>query len=58
MVIGDGDLFILLGFQLALVETQGTFQNVFDLISKKRKINKKDKWVCFSKLAKPLIFLN
>lgn len=43
VVIRDGDLLVLLSFQLALVETQGTFENVFDLFSRKKKINEKDK---------------
>lgn len=37
VVVSNGDLLILLSFQLALVETQGAFQNVFDLFSKKKK---------------------
>lgn len=41
VIIGYGDLFILLSLQLALVEAQGTFQNVFDLFSKGEENNKK-----------------
>lgn len=33
VIISDSNLFILLSLQLALVEAQGTFQNVFDLFS-------------------------
>lgn len=32
MVVRDGDLLVLPGLQLALIETQGTFENVFDLL--------------------------
>lgn len=41
VVIGNGNLLILLSLQLALVEAQGTFQNIFDLFSKERKITKR-----------------
>ena len=40
VVISNGDLLILFCLQLALVEAQGTFQNVFDLFSKEMKIAK------------------
>lgn len=40
VIIGDGNLFVLLSLQLALVEAQGTFQNVFDLFSKGEENNK------------------
>lgn len=42
VVVRDGDLLVLPGLQLAPIETQGTFENVFDLFSKKKKINEKD----------------
>lgn len=41
VVISDGDLFVLFSLQLALVEAQGPFQNVFDLFSKETKITKR-----------------
>lgn len=41
VVISDGDLLVLFSLQLALVEAQGTFQNVFDLFSKETKIMKR-----------------
>lgn len=41
VVISDGDLLIFFSLQLALVEAQGTFQNVFDLFSKETKIRKR-----------------
>lgn len=41
VVVSDGDLLILLCLQLALVEAQGTFQNVFDLFSKETGITKR-----------------
>lgn len=41
VIICNGNLFILLSLQLALVEAQGTFQNVFDLFSKGKENNKK-----------------
>lgn len=31
VVVGDGDLFILFGLQLALIEAERPFKNVFDL---------------------------
>lgn len=45
MVICNADLLVVLGLQLALVETQGALQDVFDLISKKT-IHEKGQWVC------------
>lgn len=36
MVVGDGDLLVLLRLQLALVETQGAFQDVFDLLQSRQ----------------------
>ena len=41
-VISDGNLLILASLQLALVEAQGTFQNVFDLFSKETKIRRRE----------------
>lgn len=35
MVVGDGDLLILLSLQLALVEAQRPLQDVFDLAGSK-----------------------
>lgn len=37
VVVGDGNLLVLLSLQLALVEAQGTFQNVFDLFQRRGK---------------------
>lgn len=45
VVVCDADLLVVLGLQLALVETQGALQDVFDLISKKT-IHEKDERVC------------
>ena len=40
MVVCNADLLVVLGLQLALVETQGALQDVFDLISKKTSMRK------------------
>lgn len=37
VVVGDGDLFVLFGLQLALIEAERPFKNVFDLRDKQKK---------------------
>lgn len=34
VIVGDGDLLVLLGLQLALIEAERPFKNVFDLTDK------------------------
>lgn len=41
VIVGDGDLLILLGLQLALIEAERPFKNVFDLTDKTDKKKKK-----------------
>lgn len=37
VIVGDGDLFILLSLQLALIEAERPFKNVFDLTDKHKR---------------------
>lgn len=37
VIVGDSDLFILLSLQLALVESERPFKNVFDLCDKQKR---------------------